>query len=92
MRTTSKSRNHFHGTHKGYQIEIERERPPFESFGERHFYIRVFNGYGYAYDGYSPADVTTLAEAKREALYGACLKVRPAPLCRGAGNPEGAKS
>lgn len=77
MRIVSKSRNYFHGTHKGYEIEIERERPPVESFGERHFYIRVFDGYGHAYDGYSPAGVTTMAEAKREALYGACLKARP---------------
>lgn len=78
MRTLSKSRNHFHGTHKGYEIEIDRERPAVESFGERHFYIRVFNEHGHAYDGYAPADLTTLAEAKREALYGAGLKPRPA--------------
>lgn len=78
MRTTSKGRDHFYGTHKGYEIEIDRERPPVESFGARHFYIRVFNEYGHAYDGYSPADVTSLSEAKREALYGACLKKRPA--------------
>lgn len=77
MRIISKSRQHFHGTHKGYVIEIERERPPVESFGDRHFYIRVFNEYGHAYDGYSPAGVTTFAEAKREALYGACLAKRP---------------
>lgn len=78
MRTISKSRNHFHGTHKGYQIEIERERPAVEALGGlKHFYIRVYNDNGYAYDGYSPVGVTTLAEAKREALYGACLKPRP---------------
>jgi hypothetical protein len=86
MRTISKSRNHFRGTHKGYDIEIERERPPVESFGERHFYIRVFNDYGHAYDGYSPSGVTTLAEAKREALYGACLKPRPC-----SSKPEGGR-
>lgn len=79
MGAISKSRNHFHGTHKGHEIEIERERPPVESFGERHFYIRVFNEWGHSYDGYAPAGVTTMAEAKREALYGACLKIRPAP-------------
>lgn len=79
MRTVKKGRDFFVGTHKGYHIEIERERPPVESFGERHFYIRVFSDYGHAYDGYSPAGVTTMAEAKREALYGACLKQRPTP-------------
>ena len=84
MRTISKERGYFRGTHKGYEIEIERERPPVESFGERHFYIRVFNDYGHAYDGYSPAGVTTMAEAKREALYGSFLKKRPDPAKCGA--------
>lgn len=77
MRVITSERGYFCGTHKGYTIEIERERPPVESFGERHFYIRVYNGYGHAYDGYSPAGIRTMAEAKREALYGACLKKRP---------------
>ena len=79
MRTISKSRNHFHGTHKGYEIEIEREKPRPEQDEKGHFYIRVWKTESgmHAYDGWSPVGVTTLAEAKREALYGACLKSRP---------------
>lgn len=91
MRTISKSRDHFHGTHRGHEIEIERERPPVESFGERHFYIRVWNIQTgmHGYDGYSPAGVTTMAEAKRAALYGACLKERPqAPALSNPQPPE----
>lgn len=83
-----KTRNFFRGTHKYFDIEIERVRPPVESFGERHFYIRVFNGWGHAYDGYSPTGVTTMAEAKREALYGAGLKERP--VASAEGSPEAA--
>lgn len=60
----------------GYEIEIDREQPPVESFGKHHFYIRVFNEHGCAYDGYSPVGVATMAEAKREALYGSGLKTR----------------
>lgn len=66
MRIISKSRNHFHGTHKGHIVEIEREGPS-------RFYIRVYSGLGYAYDGYAPDDITSMAAAKREALRGACL-------------------
>lgn len=91
MRTLSKSRNHFHGTHKGHEIEIERERPPVDSFGERHFYIRVWSikTGEHGYDGFSPAGVTTLAEAKREALYGAHLRARPALSQHGEPKPSG---
>lgn len=79
MRILSKSRDHFYGTHKGYSIEIERERQPVEALGGRYrYYIWVYDGAGDAYDGYAPVSVTTMAEAKREALYGACLKERPA--------------
>lgn len=77
MRIIESKRGYFRGTHKAYEIEIEREIPPVESFGERHFYIRVSNDHGHAYDGYSPAGVATMAEAKREALYGSGLKERP---------------
>jgi hypothetical protein len=42
--------------------------------GESNFYIwvRATDG-GYLYDGYAPAGITTLAEAKREAIRGAML-------------------
>jgi hypothetical protein len=73
MRIISKSRNHFRGTHKGHTVEIEREGPS-------RFYIRVYSGFGYAYDGYAPADITTMVAAKREALRGhAC---EPLASCR----------
>lgn len=66
MRIVSQSRKFFNGTHKGHIIEIERET-------NGRFYIRVFNGGGYAYDGYAPEEITTMAQAKREAINGACL-------------------
>lgn len=66
MRIISKSRTHFHGTHKGHTIEIEREP-------DGRFYIRVFSDHGYAYNGWAPEDCRTMADAKREAIRGACL-------------------
>ncbi|ODU81653.1 hypothetical protein [Novosphingobium sp. SCN 63-17] len=66
MRTISKFRRHFHGTHKGNTVEIEKEP-------DGRFYIRVFNDYGYAYDGWAPVEVRTMPQAKREAIRGACL-------------------
>lgn len=75
MRIISKSRNHFCGTHKGCTIEISRERDPTLAA----FYILVTapDG-GLLYDGWSRPGVLTMADAKREALYGSCLKARPA--------------
>lgn len=70
MRIIEKRRGYFLGTHKGAEIEIERDRGCF-----RHrFYIRVRapDG-GHLYDGYSPEGVNTMAQAKREALRGARL-------------------
>jgi hypothetical protein len=74
MRIISKSRDHFHATHKGCTISIERERDP----DVPPFYIIVTapNG-GYLYEGWAPASVLTMADAKREALYGSTLKTRP---------------
>ena len=69
MRVLETSRGYFRGTHKGYTIEIERDH----DIPDRKFYIRVFNDYGHAYDGYSPEGIETMAEAKREAIRGACL-------------------
>lgn len=73
MRILEQRRGYFRGTHKGCSIEIERDR----DVSDRHFYIRVeaADG-GYLYDGWSPEGVTTIAQAKREALVGAGLKER----------------
>lgn len=70
MRTIEKSRGYFRGTHKGAEIEIERD----QAFPDRKFYITVRNrDGGMLYDGYSPVGVATMAEAKREARRGARL-------------------
>lgn len=67
MRTRSKGRGFFHGSHKGSDIDIEREP-------DGRFYIVVTGPDGcHAYDGWAPDTVTTMAEAKREARRGACL-------------------
>lgn len=73
MRILEQRRGYFRGTHKGCFIEIERDRDVPNS----HFYIRVqaANG-GHLYDGWSPEGVTTIAQAKREALIGAGFKER----------------
>ncbi len=72
MRILEKSRGYFHGTHKGADIEIERDPCPGDP--DRKFYIRVrWKDGGYLYDGWSPAGVNTMAEAKRDAIRGACL-------------------
>lgn len=70
MRIIEKGRGFFRGTHRGADIEIERDH----DFPGRKFYIRVrhANG-GMMYDGYSPEGVETMAVAKREAIRGACL-------------------
>ena len=70
MRIIEKRRGYFRGTHKGAEIEIERDH----DIADRHFYIRVtWKDGGMLYDGYSPVGITTMAEAKREAIRGACL-------------------
>lgn len=73
MRIIKSSRSYFRGTHKGYEIEISRDH----QFEDRHFYIRVWSLASgmHAYDGYSPAGVTTIAAAKREARRGAQLDI-----------------
>lgn len=75
MRIVSKDRKHFHGTHKGCEIIVEREKPAGDpDVWGGNFYIQVRGKDGcYLYDGYSPAGVNTMAEAKREAVRGACL-------------------
>lgn len=75
MRIIEKGRGYFRGTHKGAEIEIERLKKPIERFdGHSHFSIWVTaKDGGMLYDGYSPVGITTMAEAKREAIRGACL-------------------
>ena len=68
MRIISNMRDEFFGTHKGHNVLIEREN-------DGRFYIRVWSiaSGSHAYDGYAPKTITTMAEAKREALKGAKL-------------------
>lgn len=67
MRIITKSRKHFHGTHKGAEIEIERE-----ANGLFYIIVRWTDG-GLLYDGWAPASVTRMGDAKKEAIKGACL-------------------
>jgi hypothetical protein len=67
VRTISKSRKHFHGTHKGATLEIEREPD-----GRFYIIVRWKDG-GLMYDGWAPANIRRMAEAKHEAIRGACL-------------------
>lgn len=70
MRILEQRRGYFRGTHKGCSIEIERDR----QCPDRRFYITVTAADGgHLYDGWAPAEITTVADAKREALRGACL-------------------
>ena len=72
MRILEQRSAYFRGTHKGAEIEIERDR----DLANRKFYIRVrAKDGGYLYDGYSPEGITTIDQAKREAIRGACLDV-----------------
>lgn len=72
MRIRKQSAKYFSGTHKGREIEIDREP-------DGRFYITVTAPCGmHDYDGWAPESVTTMAQAKREACYGACLDPRPA--------------
>lgn len=67
MRVRTKGRKHFWGTHKGADIQIEREP-------DGRFYIQVWaNDGGYLYDGWAPREITKMQDAKKEALRGACL-------------------
>lgn len=70
MRTVSKGRNFFLGTHKRHDISIEREK-------NGRFYIIVTAPCGmHAYEGWAPDDVTTMAQAKQRARIGAGLDRR----------------
>lgn len=68
MRIIEKRRGYFLGTHKGAMIEIEGDRG--------RFYIRVRGEKGegsHLYDGPAPDGVTTMKQAKTEAIRGAML-------------------
>ena len=70
MRVLEKSRGYFRGTHKGATIEIERNTV----FPPHRFYITVtWKDGGKLYDGFAPPEITTMREAKRDAIRGACL-------------------
>lgn len=70
MRIIEKRRGYFRGAHKGATIEIERDH----DIPDRKFYIRVAHASGsMMYDGYSPEGIETMAQAKAEAIRGACL-------------------
>jgi hypothetical protein len=67
VRIISKSRKHFYGTHKGGSINIDREP-------DGRFYIIVtWTDGGTLYDGWAPESVTTMKQAKAEAIRGAML-------------------
>lgn len=77
MRILQKKRGYFRGTHKGATIEIERNH----DYPDHKFYIRVkWKDGGYLYNGYSPESVESMAQAKREACWGAGLDERPAKV------------
>lgn len=70
VRIISKDRDHFRGTHKGAEILIERNN----QIEGRCFYITVTWKDGCKmYDGFAPEEVTTMRQAKAEAIKGAML-------------------
>lgn len=67
MRIKTETADYFVGSHKGGSIEIDREP-------DGRFFIQVrWKHGGYMYNGWAPDDVTTMADAKREAIKGAGL-------------------
>ena len=77
MRIIEQTATRFRGTHKGYGISIwlDDDDVEDEEWGFGRFYIRVENleGGGHLYDGWAPESVTTIAQAKKEAIRGSCL-------------------
>jgi len=70
MDVLKSTRHSFWGRRPDADIEIDRDR----SLPGRTFYIRVTHvSGGMLYDGWAPEDVTTMAQAKAEALRGAGL-------------------
>lgn len=69
MRILDKRRGYFRGTHKGAEIEIERD----PGFDGKFYIIVTWKDGGYLYDGWAPEGVDTMAQAKKEAIRGATL-------------------
>ena len=68
MRIIESRRGHFHGTHRGHDIQINREPD-----GRFYIIVESLESGCHAYDGWAPETVRTMPEAKREALRGAML-------------------
>ncbi|CAM5762034.1 hypothetical protein [Bosea minatitlanensis] len=75
MRIISQTSKRFHGTHKGYEISIWLDEDDLEEDEVPRFYIQVWSlkTGGHNYDGWAPESVTTIAEAKKEAIRGSCI-------------------
>jgi hypothetical protein len=69
MRIIESRRGYFRGTHKGATVEIERDY----DMDERFYIIVTWKDGGHLYDGYAPYEITTMPQAKREAIRGAGL-------------------
>lgn len=73
MQTQKETDVEFLGTHKGHFIQIDRE--PEGDVLEGRYYIIVTSPSGMlAYDGWAPDGITTMDQAKHEALRGACIQ------------------
>lgn len=67
MRIITQNAKRFEGTHKGAWIGIDREPD-----GLYYIMVRAKSG-GILYDGWAPDTVMTIAQAKKQAVAGACL-------------------
>lgn len=74
MRIKQQDRTGLLATHKGCEIQIDKEHG--QAPGRFYIIVKAPDG-GCLYDGWSPPQVTTMAQAKREALYGSGLKAPP---------------
>ncbi len=66
LETIERTDEHFYGLYRGAYIEIELP-------GACGFYIKVWNGGGYSYDGHADSDVETIDDAIEDAIDGALL-------------------
>ena len=67
MRIKRQSAKEFWGTHKGADIQIDREPD-----GRFYIMVRHEDG-GLMYDGWAPEEIRTMRDAKKEAIRGAQL-------------------
>lgn len=95
MRITEQTDKRFRGTHKGYAISIDLDEDDVEDeeWGFGRFYIRVqsIEGGGHLYDGWAPESVTTIDDAKKEAIRGSGLD-RSKEWWANLGKPTGAEA